>query len=331
MSIKQTKEGWKVDFRAGGANGKRYRKTCKTKSEAERYQKFVEAQHTTTGKPWESRQKDTRRLSDIINLWYKLHGQNLTYNIERLRKLHNTAQRLGDPVAHELTSSKYGVYRAERIEEGRSIKTVNTEMIFLNAVYNALHKIKEIEYENPLKSLSKIKEKEREMHYLDNNQIITLLNALKQYPDAELISLVCLETGARWSEAEGLTSTRVKNLKVTFTETKSGKNRTIPISENLYKKLKEQPTHASNKLFKSSSKFFYKALLKTSIQLPKGQKTHVLRHTFASHFIINGGNILTLQKILGHSSIDMTLRYSHLAPDHLHDSVKFNPISNLKN
>jgi integrase len=330
MSIKQVKDGWKVDFRSGGANGKRYRKTCNTKAEAERYQKFVEAQLITTGKPWEPRQSDTRRLTDIINLWYKHHGQNLTYNTERLRKLHNTAQRLGDPIAHELTSSKYSAYRAERIEQGRSVKTVNTEMIFLNAVYNELHKIKEIEYENPLKSLSKIKEKEREMHYLDRRQMVELLGALKQYPDAELVSLVCLETGARWSEAEHLTSTRVINSKVTFTETKGGKNRTIPISDKLHERLKKHVTAVSrNELFKPSSKDFYKALEKTSIELPKGQKTHVLRHTFASHFIINGGNILTLQKILGHSSIDMTLKYSHLAPDHLNDSVKYNPLNSL--
>jgi integrase len=41
---------------------------------------------------------------------------------------------------------------------------------------------------------------------------------------------------------------------------------------------------------------------------------HDLRHTFASHFVMNGGNMFTLQKILGHQSIDMTMRYSHLAP-----------------
>jgi integrase len=42
---------------------------------------------------------------------------------------------------------------------------------------------------------------------------------------------------------------------------------------------------------------------------------HALRHTFASQFIMAGGNLLTLQKLLGHASIEMTLVYSHLAPD----------------
>ncbi len=44
---------------------------------------------------------------------------------------------------------------------------------------------------------------------------------------------------------------------------------------------------------------------------------HQLRHTFASHFVMNGGNILALQKILGHSDLKMTLVYAHLAPDFL--------------
>ena len=42
---------------------------------------------------------------------------------------------------------------------------------------------------------------------------------------------------------------------------------------------------------------------------------HALRHTFASQFVMQGGNILTLQKLLGHADIAMTLIYSHLAPD----------------
>jgi len=42
---------------------------------------------------------------------------------------------------------------------------------------------------------------------------------------------------------------------------------------------------------------------------------HDLRHTFASHWMMNGGDIFRLQKILGHKDPKMTMRYSHLAPD----------------
>ncbi|GAA80245.1 hypothetical protein P20495_2759 [Pseudoalteromonas sp. BSi20495] len=46
----------------------------------------------------------------------------------------------------------------------------------------------------------------------------------------------------------------------------------------------------------------YSAVSKTNINLPKGQCSHALRHTFASHFMMNGGNILLLQQILGYAS-----------------------------
>jgi len=55
--------------------------------------------------------------------------------------------------------------------------------------------------------------------------------------------------------------------------------------------------------------------------------SHVLRHTFASHFVISGGNIVVLKDILGHSEITTTMRYSHLAPSHLTDAVKLNPLN----
>lgn len=61
--------------------------------------------------------------------------------------------------------------------------------------------------------------------------------------------------------------------------------------------------------------------------LPRGQCTHVLRHTFASHFMMNGGNILALKEILGHTSLNMTMRYAHLSPEYLQDAVLLNPLS----
>ncbi len=50
---------------------------------------------------------------------------------------------------------------------------------------------------------------------------------------------------------------------------------------------------------------------------------HDLRHSFASNYMMNGGNVFDLQKLLGHTDIKMTMRYAHFTPDHLQGSLKF--------
>ena len=48
---------------------------------------------------------------------------------------------------------------------------------------------------------------------------------------------------------------------------------------------------------------------------------HTLRHTFASHLAINGTPIFTIQKLMNHKDIKMTLRYAKLSPDSGRESI----------
>lgn len=332
MSIQQVNGGWKVDFRAGGANGKRYRKTCKTKAEAERYQKFVESKLIADGKPWEPKPQDTRRLLELIESWYQLHGQYLSDGLRRKSKLILAANALKNPIGHELKALDYTRYRAKRKESGIADKTLNNELGYLRAFYNSLKKLGEIDYANPLAEIEQIKLYEKELSYLTHEQIDELMLSIEKCknPHVELIVLVSLCTGGRWGEVEALTTRQIRDNKVTFINTKSKKNRSIPIPEWLCKKLIEHSKLTNNtNIFTSSLSSFSKALKRTNIELPKGQAAHVLRHTFASHFMMNGGNILTLQKALGHSDIRVTMRYAHLAPDHLNDALLLNPVEKM--
>ena len=100
----------------------------------------------------------------------------------------------------------------------------------------------------------------------------------------------------------------------------------VPISQSLHDEIMAGD---GNRLFPNVHYLNVRRILKSVIpDLPDGQATHVMRHTFASHFMMNGGNILTLQKILGHASIVQTMAYAHFAPDYLNDAVRLNPLEN---
>ncbi len=326
MTIKKTDKGWYVDIWPSGRSGKRYRKTLPTKGEAIRWKAWVIQQVTQTP-DWEPPRKDQKHLSDCISIWFESHGQHLKDGKGRLQILNKICAELGDPVAAELTPEQYTQYRAARASQVTS-NTLNHDLAYLKAVYNELVKQGQLK-SNPLIHIKRIKLDEHELTFLTKNQIQILIKHLKtrRNQDALLIAKLCLATGARWSEAEQITNQQIRPYSVTYTGTKSGRNRTIPITEKLHSEIVNNSSN--DRTFTNSYDAFTNALIESGIKLPKGQRTHVLRHTFASHFIMNGGNILTLQKILGHGSINMTMRYAHLAPDHLNEAKTFNPLSSL--
>jgi integrase len=65
---------------------------------------------------------------------------------------------------------------------------------------------------------------------------------------------------------------------------------------------------------------FHRCLEGAKLENPEQRITfHDLRHTFASHWVMKGGDLYRLQKILGHASPKMTARYAHLAPEAFKD------------
>ncbi|MBS0969021.1 tyrosine-type recombinase/integrase [Nissabacter archeti] len=339
MAVKKMPDGqWLADFYLNGRGSKRVRKKFTTKGEAVAYEHYC--LNEAADKPWLGEKPDHRRLSELVQLWHNLHGQSLTAGKSRMGKLRLICTGLGDPVATQLTPKMWAHYRDRRlrgeIDNGHHTNrekwkakpiTVNREHQYLYALFNELKRLGEWAPPNPLEGMRIFKEEEREMTWLTRTEIDQLLAACMAYgnPDLTRIVKICLTTGARWREAENLMRSQLSPHKLTFIKTKGKKNRTVPIPRWLYQEL----APLSGRLFRPCYQAFSQVLALTSLTLADGQKTHVLRHTFASHFMMNGGNILVLQRILGHANIRETMRYAHFAPDHLEEAITLNPLADL--
>lgn len=343
MSIKKQDDGqWLVDCRPEGRAGPRIRRLVKSKQEAMHVERRIMGDGSR-GEFKKTPKLDERKLSELVRLWYRLHGQNLKTGEERERLLLAMAERMCDPKVHKFTANHFAAYRAERAEgkhtrstpgrgfskkEGASkpisANMLNHELAYLRAVFNELERVGEWVGDNPLAKVRKLKFDEVEMAYLDVEQIQSLLKALdgeSSDTDARLIAEVCLSTGARWGEAESLLPRQVRNCLVHYSKTKSSKNRSVPITEDLQRRL------TAALPFKPSYSKFRDVVRAIDLELPEGQLTHVLRHTFASHYMMNGGDILTLQTVLGHASLAMTQKYAHFSPGHLAEVVNLNPLA----
>lgn len=313
---KKLRDGrWKIRIYPFHGSKACKQKICNTKKEALEWanQTYDEIKGTND---------DQRTLSDLINLWFKYYGSSLRSGLDRKNQLLRFAEQINDPIWTEFNKSHFVKWRDKQTMTANSINHWHT---YVKSLFTQLKSLDLIDFQqNPLDDLKKLKVQETELSWLTTNQIYELL----EFCDTELSLIVRLgvSCGLRWSEIISLKPNQLQNgVLLVQGQTKNSKNRQIGISTELENEVKSFLKKDGN--FKNRYKAFRLAIKKANITLPRGQLTHVLRHTFASHFIQNGGDILTLQKILGHSDIKTTQRYSHLAPSFYNQATLLNPLS----
>lgn len=195
---------------------------------------------------------------------------------------------------------------------------------------------------NPLFRFKPIKEPELHFDYWKSHEVQQFLDVTGDDPLQPLF-IFALNTGMRrgeicalkWDRVDFVNSQIIVSRNLTryglSDTTKTGRKRYVPINlvvrELLERLFNEQrgefvfcemdgsplDAHHLYRDFQNSQK---RAGFKRLIRF------HDLRHTFASHFMMNGGNIYDLQKILGHTSLEMTQRYAHMSPEHLVKAIQ---------
>lgn len=171
------------------------------------------------------------------------------------------------------------------------------------------------------------KENNQRLRYLTEEEISALLNACQ--PHLKPIVELALHTGMRRGELLSLKWEEIRNGFIYLTETKSGKARQIPINarlEEVIMEVRREKQLKSQYVFcDSQGRRFFEVKWSFASACKKAGledfRFHDLRHTFASHLVMNGVGLKAVQELLGHADIKMTMRYAHLSQAHLKEAV----------
>lgn len=159
-----------------------------------------------------------------------------------------------------------------------------------------------------------------------------------------VIMLTLLDTGIRVSEAEGILIPNINwKDRVIKVFGKGRKERFVPFQKTLARHLKEYISirgllHHDFLFSNIDNKPMKVRAIQENIKnygIAAGIKgvrvsPHTFRHTFAKYYIMNGGDIFSLQRILGHSTLDMVRRYVNLfGTDVVKQHAKFSPVERL--
>jgi len=235
-----------------------------------------------------------------------------------------------DKYLFEITPEMIEKYKAMRLEKV-SPASVNRELACLKHMFT-----KAIEWgyvnSNPAKTVKLLKEPPGRLRYLRPEEIKKLLDTCSDHVRSIVITAV--NTGMRKSEILNLrwNDVDLRNRKITVVNAKNNETRVIPINQTLYQELLNLSQKPKGKCVFSDQnghpygdikKGFSAALKRAGIE---DFRFHDLRHTFGSHLVMQGVDLKTVQQVMGHKDIKMTMRYSHLSPEYVQEAMEW-PVS----
>jgi len=253
---------------------------------------------------------------------------------------------------------EYSVYLSEEKfnaktgAKGLSPYTVNVRMRFLKAFFNALFR-ENIVNANPANNIKLMKVDAETFEPLTDKELRLLLDApddreYAQFRDKVAMYLM-LDTGMRINEVCSLevadVDFKARAIILPAKKNKNRKPRIIPFSNSTMKLLleliAENRTHfdttyvfVSNIGTPYQPNSFRKRLhtYRDKVGITKRVSPHVFRHQFCHDFIMNGGDVFTLQRIVGHADISTTRKYIQMTGQDLKDQhAQFSPIVRIRN
>ncbi len=217
-------------------------------------------------------------------------------------------------------------YKVEQTKTS-AVATVNRKLSFLRSFFNKAIAWERYQGFNPVSKVKFLKENNTRLRFLEKEEISKLLSN-SEGRLKEIITLA-LNTGMRKGEIFNLNWGDIDftNRIIYLRETKSGEGREVPMNDEVCRVLKgirRNPRseyifcYADGQRMMDIRRSFWTALRKSDI---KNFHFHDLRHTFASQMVMSGVDLNTVRELMGHQTIEMTLRYAHLSPGHKRRAV----------
>jgi len=217
-------------------------------------------------------------------------------------------------------------YKAMRKAEV-SPASVNRELACLKTLFNKAVEWAKAET-NPAAKVKKFRENNARERILNPEEARRLIECAA--PAIRPVLIVALNTGMRRTEILSLKWHDVDFAKsfILIEDSKSGRSRKVPMNEFVYRTLKKLPRTSDEHVFFNPETHDHIKDIKTSFRAAcqraeiRGVRLHDLRHTAASKMIEAGADLVTVSKILGHASIQMTMRYAHPTPENMRLAVE---------
>jgi integrase len=248
------------------------------------------------------------------------------------------------PDLEDVTLAGLSPFHVEKVKRrmqraGKSPRYQQYALAVVRQVWNEARRLGAVSGENPASKVKTPRVDNRRLRHLTGEEAARLLPALRaKSPDVHDMALLSLHTGLRQGEIFSLTWGDVDLPKglLTVRDTKNGRTRHACMTAEVKAMLSRRERGAPDALVfpardggrrKEMTPTFDHVVrdlgLNAGVADPRDKVVfHTLRHTFASWLVMKGVDLYTVKELLGHSTITMTQRYAHLAPDALHRAVK---------
>jgi len=216
-------------------------------------------------------------------------------------------------------------------ENGRAPATLNRYRALLSLTYSLANRNGKLSA-NPARLVRLKRENNARIRFLDEPDEASIRIKIRQlYPDREPEFDLALNTGMRRGEQYRLRWENVNQRMgiITIPRSKHGERRYIPINSTAQAALEILAGGANGSPYvcrgsageraKDPRRWFEESVREAKIS---DLHWHDLRHTFASRLVMAGVDLRTVQELMGHKAIAMTVRYAHLAPAHQREAIE---------